>query len=122
MMFCLRVYLFLTYCFISSVLIITMIRSFSFCVYCDVGIDVSSTLIGYFRSCIRTMMYSGLWNSWSNYCFSFLINFLYWSLDSLYSAVVTKTAQKSSTSPLKFRIYDLCDGRLKRLPRPPCTW
>ena len=45
MIFCLRVYLFLTYLFIYWVWIITMIGYFSSCVYSAVGIDVSITVV-----------------------------------------------------------------------------
>ena len=122
MMFCLSVDLFLTYCFISLVCIITMIGPFSSFVDSAVGLDVSSIVIGYFRSHTRTMMSAGSWNYRSTYCFGFWLNFLYWSLASLWLALVSKTAPKSSTSLLKFRIYDVYYGRLKQVPHPPRPW
>ena len=41
-----------------------MIGSFWSSVDSAVGIDVSSTVIGYFKYLTRTMMSSGLWNYW----------------------------------------------------------
>ena len=96
-----------------------MIESFSYSVYGAVGIDVSSTVIGYFKYCTRIMMSSGFCNYWSTYCFSFRLNFLYWSLASLFMDMVPKTAFKSSTSPLNLRIDGVYARQLKCLPHPP---
>ena len=57
--------------------VMIMIGSFLSSVYSAVGLDFSSTVIGYFKYCTRTMMYLGFWNSMSTYCFSSLLNFLY---------------------------------------------
>ena len=42
-----------------------------------VGIYLFKKIIGYFRSLARTIMFSGLYNSFSMYCFSILLNLLY---------------------------------------------
>ena len=99
-----------------------MIISFSSCVDSAVCLDVSRTVTRYFRYCARTIMSSGIWNSRITYCFSFLLNFLYWSLTYLWLAVVPKTAPKSSNSPLKFRIYDVYSGRLNIPTCPSRPW
>ena len=74
--------------------------------------------------CLRQLrgLLNRLCNSSRMYCFSFSMNFLYWSLASLCLDLVPKTAPKSSTSPLNLLIDNVYAGRLKRLPRPPCTW
>ena len=90
----------------------TIIGSFLSSVYSVVGLDVSSMVIGYFKYCTRKMMSSGFWNYQSTYCLSFFLNFLYWSLASICSALVPKTTLKSSNSPSKFRIDDVYDGQL----------
>ena len=122
MMFCLSVDLFLTYCLISFVCILTTIGSFLSYVDSAVGLVVSITVIISFKSHTRTMMSSGLYNYRSMYGFSFLLNLFYWSLAYLWSAVVPKNAPKSSTYPLKFRINDVYSGWLKHplLPPRPC--
>ena len=68
------------------------------------------------------MMSLGFWNSLKMYFFSFFLNFLYWSLASLCSDVVPKTAPKYSTSPLKFLVDNVYAEWLKRPPRPPRPW
>ena len=122
MMFFFSVDLFLKYCLISFVWILTMIGSFLSYVDGAVGLVVSITVIISFKSHTRTMMSSGLYNYRSMYGFSFLLNLFYWSLAYLWSAVVPKNAPKSSTYPLKFRIDDVYSGWLKRPPRPPRPW
>ena len=96
----------------------------SFLSYTDiaVGLDVFKTIVGYFKYPTKTMMSSGFYNTLRVYYFSFSLNFLYWSLASLCSEVIPKTAPKSSTSPLKFLINDVYAGRLKRPPLPPRPW
>ena len=121
-MFCRRVDLFMKYCLISSVLIMTMIGSFSSSTGSVVGLDVFKTILGHFKSLTRTMMSSGFCNTLGVYCFRFLVNFLYLSLASLCSDVVSKTAPKPSTSYLKFLIDGMYGGRLKRTSIPSCTW
>ena len=54
--------------------------------------------------------------------FNILADFLYWSLDSIWSAVVPKTAPKSYTHPLDFWIDDMYSGRLKRMSCRPHPW
>ena len=77
----------LTFCMkkrlIYSVLIITMIRSFSSFAGSAVGLDVYKTILGHFKSLIRTMMSSGFCNTLGMSCFRFSVNFLYWYLASL---------------------------------------
>ena len=87
------------------------------------------------------MMFSGFWNSWSTYCFRFLLNFFYSSLASLFLDVVPKNVPKPSTSTLKLIIYGVYDGWLKcplhlshpwwpplppqpprHCPQPPFSW
>ena len=82
-MICRRVDLFMKNCLISSVLIITMIRSFSSSAGSAVGLDVFNTILGYFKSLTRTMMPSGFCNTLGMYYFRFSVNLLYWSLASL---------------------------------------
>ena len=96
-----------------------MIGSFSYAVDSAVGIDLSRAVVRYFNSRTRKMMSSGFWKYWSTDCLRFFLKFFYLSFASLCLAVVPKTALKSSTSPLKFRIYDVYAGWLKFLPRPP---
>ena len=98
-----------------------MIGSFSYSMDSDVGLDVFIMVFSSLRYRTRTRISSGFFNYRCTYCFSFSLNFLYWSLASICSVVVPKTAPKSSASPLKLRIYDVYAGRLKRLPCPPCT-
>ena len=119
MMFSCSVDLFWRIVLFLWVWIITMIESFSYSVYGAVGIDVSSTVIGYFKYCTRIMMSSGFCNYWSTYCFIFSLYFFYWSLASLFLDMVPKTALKSSTSPLKFKMDGVYDRQLKCLPHPP---
>ena len=88
----------------------------------DVGIDVFRIDLGSFKSLTRTMLSSGLCNYPRMYCLSFSLNFLYLPLAFLCSDVVTKTAPKYSTYPLKFLIDDVYDGRLKLPPCPPRPW
>ena len=121
-MFCCRVGLFLTYCLISSVWIITMIGSFLYSDDSAVGLDVFKTVVGSFKYLARTMISSEFWNYLRMYCFSFSLTFLYWYLASLCSDVIPKTAPKSSTSLLKFLIDDVYYGRLKRPPPLPRPW
>ena len=99
-----------------------MIGSFLSLVYSAIGIDMSSTVIGYFKSRTRTMMSSGFCNSSSTYCFSFYLNFLYWSFSFLCSSVAPKTAPKSSTSPLKLQIDDVYSVQLKLPHCVPRHW
>ena len=99
-----------------------MIEPLLYLVYSAVGIGVSRTFINSSIYFTRTMMYSGLRNYQNIYCFRFLIDFLYWSLASLWSSIVPKTAKKSSTSPLKVQMDDIYAGRLKHLPHPPHPW
>ena len=122
MMFCFSLDLFLKYCLIYLVWIITMKGSILSCVEISVGIYVLNTVTGFFRSRTITMMYSGLLSSWSTYCFRFLLKLLYLSLASLCLYVVPKTTSKSYTSPLKFLIDYLYAGRLNHLTRPSCPW
>ena len=82
-MFCRRVDIFIKNWLISSFLIITMIGSFSSSAGSAVGLDVFKNILGHFKSLTRTMMSSGFYNTIGMYCFRFLVNFLYWSLDSL---------------------------------------
>ena len=96
-----------------------MIGSFSSSADITVGLDVFKIVVGSFKSLTRTIVSSGFWNSIRMYCFVFLLNFLYWYLAYICSDVVPKTAPKSSISPLKLLIDDVCAGRLKRPPRPP---
>ena len=113
--------IFLTYCFIYLVWITTIIGSFLSPKDSDVGLDVSITVIKYFKYSTRKMMYLGFFNYWSTYCFRVLLNFLYCSLASLCSAVVPQTEMKSSTYPLKFLIDNVYTGQLKfltHLPQP----
>ena len=121
-MFCRRVELFLKFCLISSVWIITMIGSFYSSSKIAVGLDVFRSLVEYFKPLTRTMMSSGLWNYIRMYCLRLSLNFLYLSLAYICLDVVPKTAPKSSTSPLKCLIDDVYAGRLKLLPRPPRLW
>ena len=121
-MFFRRVDLFLTCCLVSLVCIITMIRYFSSSVDKGVGIDVFKTVVESFKYLPITMTSSGFWNFCRMYYFSFPLNFLYWSLDSLCLAVVPKTARKPPTSSLKFLIEYVYVGRLNRPPRPPRPW
>ena len=100
----------------------TMILSFSSSVGSPVDIDVLSTVTGYFESRKKKIMSSGLQNYRSVYCLSFSLNFLYWSLASLWSVVNPKTKPKLSNPPLKFRINDVYSGYFKQPPRPPHTW
>ena len=99
-----------------------MIGYFPSCVDSAIGLDVSSTVMGSFRSCTITMMSWGFWNYRSTHCFSFSLNFLYSSLDYLCLDVGPKTAPKWSTSPLNFRIDDVYAGWLKRPPCHPQPW
>ena len=96
----------------------------SFLSYTDiaVGLDVFKTIVGYFKYPTKTMMSSGFYNTLRVYYFSFSLNFLYWSLASLCSDVVPKTAPKSSTSPLKFLINDVYAGQLKPPPLLQSPW
>ena len=87
-----------------------------------VGLDMFKTVIVSFKYMTRMMMSSGFWNSIRIYCFSFSINFLYWSLASLCSDVVPKTVPKSSTSPLKLLVGDVYNGRLNHPPLPSRPW
>ena len=100
----------------------TMIGSFLSSVDSAVCIDMYIIVIGYFKSCTRIMMSSELLNYRSTYCFSFLLNLLYWSLASLYSDLVSKTTSKSSTASLNFRIDDVYAGRSKCLPHMKHHW
>ena len=70
-----------------------MIGSFSSSVDIAVGIYVSKTFLGSFKSLTIMMMSSGLWNSSRMYCFSFSLNLMYLSVASLCLAVVPKTTQ-----------------------------
>ena len=116
-----RIY-FLTYFLIYLVWIMTMIGSFLYSVDSAIGLDVSIMVTGYFIYLTRTIMSSGFWNSWSTYCFSFYLNFLYCSLVSLCSSMVPNTNPKSSTYPLKFWMDDVYAGRLKCLTHPKFPW
>ena len=118
MIFCLSVDL-LKHIDIHLVWIITMIGSFLSLVDSAVSRDLSSRVIMSFRYYFRTMMSSGFWSSWSTYCFRFsLYCFCFWSLDSICSAVVSKTAPKSYTYSLKFLIDDVYAGRFNCPPLP----
>ena len=89
-------------------------------VYSYVGLDLFITVVGYFMSCTRNMMPSVFWNSRSTYCFGFFLNFFNCSSASLWLTMVPKTVPKSSTSTLKFLIYDVCDIFLKCMLCLPC--
>ena len=104
------------------VCIIAIIGYLSSLVDSAVCFDVYKTVVGYFSYLTRMMMYSGFWNSCKMYCFILLLNFLYWSLDSICAEVVPETAPKSSTSPLNFLIDDVYAGLLKHKPRPQNPW
>ena len=121
-MFCRRIDLFLKNCLISSVCIVNMIGSVSSSAVSTVGLDVFKTIMGSFKYLTRTMMSLEFCKYLRIYCFSFSLNFLYWSLVSLCSEVVPKTAPKSSTSPLKFLIDDVYAGQLKCPPLPLRPW
>ena len=77
MMFFRSVDIFLTYCFIASVWIITMIGFFSSSVETDVGLDVFKTVVGSFRYLTIMMMFSGFCNYSIMSFFSLLMSFLY---------------------------------------------
>ena len=117
-----RVDLLLKHLLISSVWIITIIWSFSSSADSDVVCDLFKKVVGYFKSLTRTIMSSELWNYLRMYCLIFSLNFLFWYLASLRLDVVPKTAPKSSTSPLKFLVDNVYDGRLKPPPLPPRHW
>ena len=121
MMFCRSVDIFLTY-FFSSFCIIAMIGYFSYSVDSSGSLDVSSTVIRSFEYCTRITIYLWLYDSRSTYCFGFLLNFLHWSLASLWLSVVPNTSLKSSNYSLKFRIDDVYDVWLKCPPCPPRPW
>ena len=87
-----------------------------------VGLDLFKTVVASFKYPTRTMMPPGFWNSRRMYYFRFSLNLLYWSLDYLCSAVVPKTAPKSSTSHLKFLVDYVYEERLKCPPRLSCSW
>ena len=99
-----------------------MIRSFLSSVDSTVGLDVLKIVLGYFKDLTRKMVSSGLWNYCRMYRLSFSLKFLYWYLASLCLAVVPKNAPTFSTSPLKFPINDVYDGRLKHLTRLSRPW
>ena len=99
-----------------------MIEYFSSSADSAVGLDVFKTIVGSFKYLTRTRIYSGFWNTIRMYCLSFSLNYLYWSLASIFSDVVPKNAPKFSSSPLKFLIDAAYAGRLKRPPLPPRPW
>ena len=69
-----------------------------------------------------TMISLVLRNSFSTYCFSFLLNFLNLSIPYLCLAVFPKTDPNSSTVPSKFCIDDVFGVILERLPHTPYHW
>ena len=99
-----------------------MIVSLLYLMFSTVGLDLSSTLIGSLRYCTRIMISSVLWNYQNMYCFIFSVDFLFWSLTSIWLSMVPKTSPKPSNFPLKFQIDDVYAGRLKRPPHPLHPW
>ena len=121
-MFFSRVDIFLKYFLISSVCIITTIGYFLSSADSYVDFYVFKTFVGHFKLLTIPMMYWGFWNSLRMYCFSFSLNLLYWSLNSLCSDVFPKTTPKSSTYPLKLQIDDMYTGWSNHLPRLLRPW
>ena len=99
-----------------------LIKSLSYSVDSDLGLDVSSIVIGSFKYHTITMMSSWFSDYPRVYCFIFLKNFLYWYLASICSSMEPNTTPKSYTSILKLQTNNVYAGRLKRLPCTPHTW
>ena len=121
-MFCCSTDKCFTYCFISSVCIMTMMVYFPYSLDNAVGTDVWIMVIGYFIQLNNTMISSGLWNSFRMYCFRLTINVLNWYLASLYLVVVPKNAPNYSTLPLKLRIEGVFSVWTKRPVHLPHPW
>ena len=79
-MFCRSTYLFLTYYFLSSIWIMTMMGYFPSSVDNDVRLDVSSIVLRFFVSNNSKIMSYRFFNSCSTYCFSSSLNFIHWYL------------------------------------------